>query len=267
MAASRTEAGPVERGWDEAARGYDAYFGPRFAPYLGAALGALTAHAAQRALPNGAVLVPCVGPGRELAPLASAFPERAIIGSDLSSEMVALAAERARFLPNVSVERADALQLSAPGAGVAALFSVFGLQLLPDPVLALRSWLSLLSPGGAAVIVYWPREAEPQGPFFSMRRLLREAGVQDGAWEEQLLRDLPAQGYAVRADVPLRFEISYDDARSLWQALTRLGPLCALATARGPELITTLGEQFALELQDRPLTHTPEARLLLIERT
>ena len=34
---------PVERAWDEAASGYDAYFGPRFAPYLGAAIGALLA--------------------------------------------------------------------------------------------------------------------------------------------------------------------------------------------------------------------------------
>ncbi|MEO8904272.1 MAG: hypothetical protein ABI488_18070 [Polyangiaceae bacterium] len=70
MSTPRAYRGPVERGWDQTARGYDAYFGPRFAPYLGAALGALAAHSAQHGLPEGAVLAPCVGPGRELPPLA-----------------------------------------------------------------------------------------------------------------------------------------------------------------------------------------------------
>lgn len=257
--------GPVERGWDEAAAGYDAYFGPRFAPYLGAAVGALILHAAEQGLPEGALLVPCVGPGRELLPLAPAFSDRSIVGSDLSAQMVEMARARTRHLPNVVLERADATQLRAPAGGVAALVSVFGLQLLPEPVLALRGWLGLLNPGGVAVIVYWPRNSEPKGPFFSMRRLLREAGVPDGGWEDELVRQLPEQ-CSVRADVGLRFELSHDDAPSLWRALTELGPLRALANARGPELIATLGERFVREQQPGPLTHTPEARLLVIER-
>ncbi|MEP7051577.1 MAG: class I SAM-dependent methyltransferase [Pseudomonadota bacterium] len=265
MTASRNDAGPVERGWDEAALGYDAYFAPRFAPYLGAAIGALTTYAAQRGLPEGALLVPCVGPGRELTPLAHAFPGRAIIGSDLSTQMVTLASDRTRHLPNVTVERADALQLSAPASGVAALFSVFGLQLLPEPVLALRSWLGLLNAGGVAVIVYWPRDTEPTGPFFSMHQALREAGIQDRSWEAELVRDLPKQ-CVVQADVPVQFELSYENARSVWQALTELGPLRALANARGPELIVALGERFVREQPAGPLTHTPEARLLVITR-
>ncbi len=99
----------AELAWDEAARGYDAYFGPRFAPYLGAAVGALAARNSE--LPSGCISVPCAGPGRELRPLARAFGERQIIASDLSGEMVSLARERNLDLPNVSVERADAMQL------------------------------------------------------------------------------------------------------------------------------------------------------------
>ena len=148
---------------------------------------------------------------------------------------------------------------------MAALCSVFGLQLLPDPVLALHAWLGLLSPGGVAAIVYWPRNAEAKGPFFTMRRLLREAGVQDGTWEERLVLGLP-EDCARLHEVPLKFEITYEDAPSMWRALTQLGPLCALANARGPQLIRALGAQFALDLPDQPLCHTPEARLLLIER-
>lgn len=250
----------AELAWDEAARGYDAYFGPRFAPYLGAAVGALAARG--RELPSGSVIVPCVGPGRELRPLARAFGERQIIASDLSGEMVSLARERNRDLPNVSVERADAMQLDTPN--VAALLSVFGLQLLPDPVAALSSWLRLLNPGGIAAIVYWPRDAEQSGPFFSMRQLLRSTGVLDGTWESELLESVIASGARVLADLPLVFEIKYEDSRSLWHALTQLGPLRGLAMARGQALVDELGEQFAAELPSGPLSHTPEARLLLL---
>src|SRR4051812_28025689 len=90
----------VEQAWDEAALGYDGYFGPRFAPYLGAAVGALLAR--QNGLPNGPVLVPCVGPGRELPPLACAFAARAVRASDLSAGMVSHACQRAAAYPNVS---------------------------------------------------------------------------------------------------------------------------------------------------------------------
>jgi SAM-dependent methyltransferase len=252
----------AELAWDEAASGYDAYFGPRFAPYLGAAVGALAARSSE--LPSGVILVPCVGPGRELRPLARAFGERPIVASDLSGKMVSLARERNQDLPNVSVVRADAMQLSTPN--VAAVLSVFGLQLLPDPALALGSWLKLLNIGGLAAVVYWPRDAEPSGPFFSMRRLLRRAGVLDGTWENELLHEVTASGARVLTELPLVFELKYDDSRTLWHALTRLGPLRGLAMARGHALIDELGEQFVAELPSGPLSHTPEARLLLLAR-
>jgi trans-aconitate methyltransferase len=255
-------ASRAELAWDEAARGYDAYFGPRFAPYLAAAVGALAARRDQ--LPTGCVIVPCVGPGRELRPLARVLSERQVVASDLSGEMVKLARARTCDLANVSVERADAMQLATPN--VAALLSVFGLQLLPDPVAALCSWLSLLESGGLAAVVYWPRDAEPSGPFASMRRVLRSAGVLDGSWEHELLPSAQAQGARVLAELPLVFEIQYESAGSVWHALTQLGPLRGLAIARGQALIDELGEQFVAELPSGPLSHTPEARLLLLER-
>lgn len=254
----------VEQAWDEAALGYDAYFGPRFLPYLGAAIGALLAQQAR--LPSGAVLVPSVGPGRELPALACAFATRSIVASDLSSGMVALARDRARAFPNVSVERADAAALTAPAGGAAALLSVFGLQLLPDPAHALASWLKLLVPGGLAVVVYWPREAEAVGPFHSMREVLRQAGLADGDWEERLASSALAVGGQLLADTPLCFELAHDDAKTLWQALTETGPLRALALARGDAFIAELGERFVAELPPGALKHTPAARLLIIER-
>jgi SAM-dependent methyltransferase len=262
---SDPNAARVERAWDEAALGYDAYFGPRFAPYLGAAIGALLAR--QSELPNGAVLVPCVGPGRELAPLARAFLKRAIIASDLSTGMVSRAGERAAALANVSVERADATALHAPVGGAAAVLSVFGLQLLPDPPATLASWVALLEPRGLAVVVYWPRDTETAGPFHSMRTLLRHAGLADGDWEARLASSAAAAGGRLLADLPLCFEIAHDDSATMWRALTHLGPLRGLMLARGEEFVAELGVEFVAELPPGPLSHTPAARLLIIERS
>lgn len=257
---------PVELAWDEAASGYDAYFSPRFAPYLATALGALIGRKSD--LPgSGCIVVPCVGPGRELGPLARAFPTRQIIASDLSGEMVKLARRRAGQFSNVSVERDDATQLRRTSQEVAGLFSVFGLQLLPKPADTLGSWLQLLTPQGLAAIVYWPRDTDGGGPFDTMHRLLGESTTVDRAWQGELEASARAASARIREDVRIAFEMQHDDAHSMWQALTRLGPLRALALARGQTFIDDLGTRFEAEFPaGRPLSHTPEARLLLIER-
>ena len=261
---SQGERSTVEQAWDEAALGYDAYFGPRFVPYLGVGVGALLARSP--GLPHGSILVPCVGPGRELGPLARAFPDRQIVASDLSSQMVELARARNAGLANLSVERADATALSAPSEGAAALLSVFGLQLLPNQPATLASWVSLLVPGGLAVVVYWPRVVEASGPFQIMHRLLRDAGMRDDDWESELVPSALAVGAQVLLDVRVAFEMQHEDAPSMWHALTQLGPLRGLALARGQGLVAQLGAEFVAELPPGALTHTPEARLLVIER-
>lgn len=250
--------------WDEAALGYDAYFGPRFAPYLGAAVGALVAQ--RRELPAGSILVPCVGPGRELPALGGAFPDRLIEASDLSSAMVERARERVAAFGNVTVRVQDAMQLVSPSGGAAAVLSIFGLQLLPDPPAALASWLELLRPGGLAVVMFWPRESETVGPFHSMHRVLAKAGRPDANWENSLLDRAVAAGAHVREDARFGFEIAHESSGAMWSALAYLGSLRALMQARGEAFAAELGREFAAELPVGPIIHTPKARLLVIER-
>ena len=254
---------PVEQAWDEAASGYDACFGPRFAPYLGAAIGALLARSGE--LPRGSIVVPCAGPGRELGPLASAFPERAILASDLSNEMVTLARARTTRFGNVAVERGDATALNPSGA-VAGLLSCFGLQLLPDQPATLASWLRLLTPGGVAVVVYWPRDAESSGPFHALHRALRSVGLRDGDWEAELVPSALRAGGRLLCDARVAFPMEHADADAVWHAFTRLGPLRTLALKRGQELVDALGVEFVAELPRGPLAHAPDARVLLFER-
>jgi len=256
---------PLELAWDEAARGYDAYFSPRFAPYLATALGTLIGRA--RDLPSsGDIVVPCAGPGHELAALARAFPARHVFGSDLSGEMLKLSRERTARLPNVSVAQDDATQLQRPAGEVAALFSVFGLQLLPNPAAALRAWLELLEPRGLATVVYWPRDADDDGPFGTMHRLLAESIEVERAWPTELEASARAASAHFREDVRMAFEMRHDDAASLWHALTRLGPLRSLSLTRGQAFVDQLGMRFEAEFPPGPISHSPEARLLLIER-
>jgi trans-aconitate methyltransferase len=256
---------PVELAWNDAAHGYDAYFSPRFAPYMAAALGALIGRKSE--LPkSGCIVVPCAGPGRELGALARAFPGRQILASDLSGEMVKLARERNTSFANVSVERDDATQLRAPASPVAALYSVFGLQLLPNPAATLTTWLELLAPKGLATVVYWPAENDNGGPFDTLHRLIAESNTVDRTWEGKLEASAHAASARVLEDVRIAFEMKHDDAPSCWRALTQLGPLRGLANARGQTFVTQLGTRFAAALPAGPLEHTPEARLLLIER-
>ncbi|EOD22733.1 hypothetical protein EMIHUDRAFT_195064 [Emiliania huxleyi CCMP1516] len=147
--------------WTSAAPGYDELFVPRFAPWTEDALAALTQH--KHSLPEDhEVLVPCCGPGQELLPIAELLGgERAVRGTDLAPGMIEIAQSRcvaaaARF-GRMSAEVGDAM---APGAGpYAAIFSVFGLQQLPDPVAAIEAWVRALAPGGVAVVCYWPMGA------------------------------------------------------------------------------------------------------------
>jgi len=265
MTDAQHELSAVELAWDEAATGYDAYFSPRFAPYLATALGTLIGRAND--LPaSGGIVVPCAGPGRELGALARAFPTRRILASDLSGEMVKLARTRNASFPNVSIERDDATQLRAPTIQVAAVYSVFGLQLLPKPPAALRAWLELLQPKGLAAVVYWPRDTDSGGPFDTMHRLLAESTSVDRSWPAQLETSVRAASARIREDVKIAFEMQHDDARTCWRALTTLGPLRGLAMARGQAFVAELGTRFEAALPAGPLSHTPEARLLLIER-
>jgi len=183
--------------WTSAAPGYDELFVPRFAPWTDDALAQLGAHA--DSLPEGAILVPCCGPGQELAPIAALLPDRTILGTDLAPGMVAIAQARCDALNAAAAAAAagdegagagaaaaaapkrrlfaavgdamDLTDLTAAGPGAAAdsaaaptppyaaILSVFGLQQLPDQAAAIAAWVRALAPGGVAVVVYWPMGA------------------------------------------------------------------------------------------------------------
>jgi SAM-dependent methyltransferase len=245
------------RGWDEAADGYQEYFVPRFAPWVKAAVEAVAE------VPDGPILVPCCGTFPELDLLAPRFPGRAIVGIDLSAEMVRLARERARRLPAIDVVQGDAAALDRRWSGAcAAVVSVFGLQQLPVPATAIRSWFGALRPGGRMCVVYWPEVAEETGPFALLDEVVRDRA--DRSWEDGLVDAL--EGAVIERDELVAYPMSHPSAAAYFDAADRAGPLRSLALARGDAFIAELRKQYVDQAPAGEWTHHPHARLLAVRK-
>lgn len=250
----------LARAWSDAAEEYERYLVPRFAPWVVAAVGALTAD-----LPPGPVLVPCCGTFPELPALAAAHPDREIVGVDLSPGMVALATARAAGHPLARAEVGDAAELAPSWTGACAgLVSVFGLQQLPDPAAALTAWAGALRPGGRLSVVYWPAEVETDGPFALVDEVLSEHRPRrpDPA-PDRLAEVLAATGAVVEHAGFRSFPMRHESAAAFWAAWTTGGPLRALANARGPEFVDALGAEFIRRAPAGPWSHEPRARWLV----
>ncbi|MFD6068869.1 class I SAM-dependent methyltransferase [Amycolatopsis lurida] len=242
----------LARAWDEAADGYEAYYVPRFAPWVSAAVRALPTD-----LPGGPVFVPCCGTFPELDVLRAHLPGRELVGIDLSAGMAARARRRAAGNPLVRVVEGDASELEP--ASAAAVVSVFGLQQLPEPDTALRSWAGALRPGGVLSVVYWPHSTELGGPFTVLSDVLRErVPAGDRSWEERLVPAL--EGAVLERDEPLSFPMVHPDADTFFTAHTRSGPMRPLADARGEDFIAALRAEFRRRAPEGEWRHRPSAR-------
>ncbi|MEU4198092.1 class I SAM-dependent methyltransferase [Kribbella sp. NPDC026611] len=233
--------------WDQAARGYEEYFVPRFAPWVRAAVDELTD------LPDGPIVVPCCGTFPEVDLLAPRFPDRRITGIDLSAEMVRLAQQRAG-------DRAQAIQGDAaildPSWSAAAVVSVFGLQQLPDPAAAIKTWYAALRPAGRLTVVYWPEHTEEAGPYTLLDQVL-DLPV-DASWEDALVPALEN----VDRDELIAFPITHPSAAAYFDAANNAGPLRATALARGDDYMAELRAKYLEQAPQGEWTHTPNARLI-----
>ncbi|MEV4757108.1 class I SAM-dependent methyltransferase [Micromonospora sp. NPDC049559] len=254
----------LAQGWDAAVDGYEAYYVPRFAPWVATAVRAITAET----LPDGPVLVPCCGTFPELDALVAHFPEREIVGIDLSAGMVRRAGERTARHPRARVVRGDASTLDSRwSGGCAAVVSVFGLQQLPEPALAIRSWVAALRTGGRLSVVFWPDTTEVDGPFALLAELLRaHVPAGDDSWERRLVPAMTAQGAVVERDEQSSYPICHPDAATFFDAHTRSGPLRPLAIARGDAFVTRLREEFLRRAPAGRWQHRPRARHLVARR-
>jgi SAM-dependent methyltransferase len=238
-------------GWDAAAQGYERYFVPRFAPWVSAAVATLDS------LPPGPILVPCCGTFPELPPLLERYPDREIVGIDLSPGMVSLARARCADRPRMRVLVGDAATLDPAWIGrCAAVLSVFGLQQLPDPPLALQSWRSALAPGGVLSVVYWPGVTESEGPFALLRALRGgDSSPSPSPWESGLT--LPST--ILLRDELLSYPMTHPDAATFFAEYVHNGPMRSAPSA----VVDELRPEFLRRAPSGPWTHYPRARLMV----
>lgn len=155
----------LRKSWTQIAEQYERHLVPRFMPWTQHTLQCFLA----QKFPPGSILVPACGPGHELVMLAESFPDdRQIIGLDLAEGMVDLANARcaeAGISGRARAEVGDACDLGAKFSDVAGVFSLFGLQQLPQAHLALANWVNSLTPGGSLAVTFWPSQVEEEGPW------------------------------------------------------------------------------------------------------
>lgn len=255
----------LARAWDETAAGYEAYFVPRFAPWVDLAVAGVT----DTDLPDGPILVPCCGTFPELDRLIDRFPDREIVGIDLSPGMIELARDRAAGRPHVEAIVGDAQTLDPHWTGrCAAVVSVFGLQQLPDPLAAVRAWLDALRPGGRLSVVFWPDVTETDGPFALIAAVIRAnlPAYDDSRWESELAAAVTDHGAVLDRDELPAFPMTHADAAEYFDAAAHSGPLRSLAIARGDAFMDRLRTEFLQRAPAGEWTHRPHARLITAHR-
>jgi ubiquinone/menaquinone biosynthesis C-methylase UbiE len=89
-------------------------------------------------------------------------PEREVVGTDISEQMIgaARAVARDRGIPNVRFERMDAEELRFPVRSFDAILCALGLMYVPDPERAVREFHRVLRPSGRAVAAVWGQRSK-----------------------------------------------------------------------------------------------------------
>jgi len=146
--------------WDSVAPSWEAnarFVDDQLAPATGALLDAA-------AIGDGdAVLDLAAGPGGAgLAAAPRVGSGGSVVLSDVSAEMVAVAARRASASPHVSTAVFDQSTIPLADASFDAVISRHGLMFVEEPVAAVAEAVRVLRPGGRYATMTWgPRESNP----------------------------------------------------------------------------------------------------------
>ncbi|MBY8975137.1 class I SAM-dependent methyltransferase [Rhodobacteraceae bacterium NNCM2] len=118
------------------------------------AIAALAPMAGERVIDLG-----CGGGPTSLRIAEAVGPEGAVLGVDISPDLLEIARARGAGMAQLGFANADAGSHDFGGAVWDALFSRFGCMFFSDPVAAMANLRSAVKPGGRAVLTVW---AEPK---------------------------------------------------------------------------------------------------------
>jgi ubiquinone/menaquinone biosynthesis C-methylase UbiE len=194
----------VRTHWDAAARGWDAY-SPEIRAWLRSSTDAMIAMAG--VVPGARVLDVAAGAGDQTLAIAERVgPAGAVLATDLSPAIVALAADRARRagVRNVQCRVADGEDLQIEAAAFDAAVCRLGLMLFPNPLQGLREMHRALRPGAGVCTVVFSTPARNPCVTILMVTALRHAGLP--------ARDPDAPGSLFSLAQPRRIEAMFLEA-------------------------------------------------------
>ncbi|HEX4693543.1 class I SAM-dependent methyltransferase [Sphingomonas sp.] len=208
---------------------------------------------------GAAIDIGCGAGGTSIA-LATARPRLAVVGVDLSPALVAIAAERAQGIDNLSFRVGDARDL--PHASADFLFSRHGVMFFDDPVAGFAALRAVARPGARLVFSCFRARADNQwaltaeaavgnsgaptttyapGPFALAdrdftARVLREAG-----WRDPEARSADFAYVAGAGDDPVADAMSF---------FSRIGPAARALAAAPPDRRAAMRDKLAAALAD-----------------
>lgn len=185
----------------------------------------------------------------------SVGPTGRVVASDISAEMLAIAARTALGADSAAIEcvECSAAALSVEPGSFDRVLCQQGLQFFPERLDALRAMRRALAPDGVALIAVWAAE-QPLGLFGPMTEAVRETGISEpfpGAFEVQsfamaageLRRLLDAAGYDAVSVETVKLACSWPTSREVLDSVSGsvFGPaVAALPPESQDELATRL---------------------------
>lgn len=107
-------------------------------------------------LSSGKIVDLASGPGEPAVTLASSLPHMTIFATDISPDMVNIAAAKAVSIPNMKAMVADAQNLSVfADNSIDVVTCCYGYMFPPDKHKALSETYRILKPGGTLIATYW----------------------------------------------------------------------------------------------------------------
>jgi ubiquinone/menaquinone biosynthesis C-methylase UbiE len=216
--------------WNETARAY-ASWSDALSPYRQDVVDAIAPRPGERFLDLA------TGPGEPALTLAGRTgPTGAIVGIDLSREMVALARASARTkgMENATFRTMDCRRLRFPEGSFDGVTSCFGFQIFTDPEGVARESFRVLRPGGRAVASIWgPGESCPLldaivGPMLRHAEP-DEDGYLPSPYEMgdpgQLVAFFRAAGFVRATEHRVTYTTHFRDATDYFESITRSTPI------------------------------------------
>ena len=272
--------------WSSISNEYEKVLVPRFAPWTKDALDSLRQAVQDAAFSRDddiSSLVLCCGPGHELLPVARALGRSSsVLGTDLAPGMIRVARKRIEsecsegdensiYQGRIAAEVGDAMK--PPPGPYHVVFSAFGLQQLPNPTDAIKSWISAMKAGGICVVIYWPPNPpskERDAPFEHWSNLIQKRlgkKSTEKPWDENIPALVDSAGGEIIQNRLIVHSIHWKDADDMFQGMSQAGPWHALRLRRGDIFVDELGKELmSFYPPGKTLCHKATARLFVLRR-